>query len=337
MPSREKSRNFFSTIALCVAIVLAFPAQAKVIRVVGTEFTHKAVTERQLRAQVEFLCDSLCDGRGTGTPGASEATAWLVRHFRDLGLKAFGEGYVRSFQTPDGSLGRNVIGWLPGNKKDAYVIVTAHYDGLGRLDGRLYPGADSNASGVAALLGLCSMSRELQRIGKAWRKNIIFVALDGKNQGLSGSRAMWDLLETGALVDPETGRPVRGDEVTLVVNIDQLGSTLSPLKSGRKDYLILLSAGAADYHRGSLRTQNDKYGLGLDLGWDYYGSSSFTQLFYERVSDQRPFLEHGRPAVMFTSGITLNNNQIRDTPDTLDYTVLKKRIWLIFHWLERVV
>ena len=40
---------------------------------------------------------------------------------------------------------------------------------------------------------------------------------------------------------------------------------------------------------------------------------------------------------MFTSGITLNNNKDRDTADTLDYTVMKKRIWLIFHWIERVI
>ena len=30
----------------------------------------------------------------------------------------------------------------------------AHYDNLGTLNGRFYPGADANASGVAALLEL---------------------------------------------------------------------------------------------------------------------------------------------------------------------------------------
>jgi Zn-dependent M28 family amino/carboxypeptidase len=32
------------------------------------------------------------------------------------------------------------------------VIVSAHFDHLGRVDGKGYPGADDNASGVAALL-----------------------------------------------------------------------------------------------------------------------------------------------------------------------------------------
>ncbi len=337
MPQREKRSNFFLRAVLLLTVCFCYPAGAKVVRVTGSEFTHRCVTERQLRAQVEFLSDSLCDGRATGTPGANEATSWLVRHFRNLGLKAFGPGFVHSFRTPAGALGRNVIGFLPGNAQQSYIIVAAHYDGLGRLGGQLYPGADSNASGVAALLGIGSMARELMRVGKNWRKNIIFVALDGHNAGMSGSKALWAALASGALVHPETGVPVRPENVTLMVNIDQVGCSLSPLKSGRKDYLIMLSAGPADYHRGSLRTQNERYGTRLELGLDYYGSPNFTRMFYEQLGDQRPFVENGRPAVMFTSGITMNNNKVRDRAETLDYTLLKKRIWLIFHWIERVI
>jgi len=38
--------------------------------------------------------------------------------------------------------------------------------------------------------------------------------------------------------------------------------------------------------------------------------------------------------VLFTSGITMNNYKPRDTAETLNYEVLKRRIWLIWHWLE---
>ena len=40
---------------------------------------------------------------------------------------------------------------------------------------------------------------------------------------------------------------------------------------------------------------------------------------------------------MFTSGISMNNNKTRDTVSTLDLSLLKRRIWLMFHWLERVI
>lgn len=306
---------------------------AEVIRVTGSEFTHKKVSESRLRSYVGFLCDSICAGRATGSKGAGEATAWVARQFRSLGLQTT----VRSFRTATGAIGRNVLGFMPGANKEQYLIIAAHYDGLGRLDGKMYPGADSDASGVAAMLGVGAMMKEMVRIGKTWRKSVIFIALDGKNAGLSGSAALWKMLSEGSITDPTTGQPVRAGQVALMVNIDQVGSRLSPVRKDKTSYLIMLSAGPADYHRGALRKANERYAIGLDLGMDYYGSRDFTRMFYERVSDQKPFVENGRQAVMFTSGITMNNNKTWDSPETLDYTLLKKRIWLIFHWIERVI
>ena len=63
MPQREKRSNFFLRAVLLLTVCFCYPAGAKVVRVTGSEFTHRCVTERQLRAQVEFLSDSLCDGR----------------------------------------------------------------------------------------------------------------------------------------------------------------------------------------------------------------------------------------------------------------------------------
>ncbi len=74
---------------------------------------------------------------------------------------------LRTSHTPDGApvTLRNVIGLLPGSNaewKEQSVLLTAHYDHLGRGwpdvhsgdEGQLHPGADDNASGVAVLLEL---------------------------------------------------------------------------------------------------------------------------------------------------------------------------------------
>ncbi len=94
---------------------------------------------------------------------------------------------------------------------------------------------------------------------------------------------------------------------------------------------------AATGRRSLLESVNRDQHIGLELGYDYYGSKDFTNLFYRRICDQRVFLEHGIPAVMFTSGITLNNNKVTDTPDTLDYALMRRRIQLIFYWLEKLL
>jgi len=88
-----------------------------------------------------------------------------------------------------------------------------------------------------------------------------------------------------------------------------------------------------DYFRGTLAQTNSD--IGLDLSFDYYGSQDFTTLFYRKIGEQRGFVEAGYPCVMFTSGITMNNNKPSDTPSTLEFPVLRKRVWAIFGWLLR--
>ncbi len=121
-----------------------------------------------------------------------------------------------------------------------------------------------------------------------------------------------------------------------MVNLDQVGATLAPLTKGNPQYIMMLSDTAVG-RRSTLESVNRDQHIGLELGYDYYGSADFTRLFYTRISDQRVFLENGIPAVMFTSGITLNNNKITDTADSLDYAVMRKRIQLIFYWLDKVL
>jgi hypothetical protein len=338
------SCGFIQKIA-CAALAAAisgsaFPAAGEGPGVyVLSETAHSAVNERLLEMQTGFLSDSLCAGRGTGTVGAVEAAMWVERSFRRCGILPFGKSYAKGFDAGDGLAGRNIMGMLPAagdSRGRGYVLVMAHYDGLGVLDGKMYPGADDNASGVAAMVDVALMFKKMTGYGRSYRKDIIFVATDAKNLSMKGVRELWRMIGAGELHDPLTGAQIRPEDISLAVNIDQAGSSLSPLSSGRKDYLIMLSSEGSSL-RGTLRLADLKYGTDMDLGYDYYGSAAFTRMFFSQVGEQKVFLENKVPAVMFTSGITMNNNKTWDTSGTLDLPVLKKRVWLIFHWLERAM
>ena len=234
-------------------------------------------------------------------------------------------------------MGRNVIGLIPGSSTPAkYIIVMAHYDNLGILNGSFYPGADSNASGVAALLEIAAMVNRMNTCHKIYRHSLILVALDGKEKNQAGAVELWRQIDGKKLLDPVSGQPVSASQISLVVNLDQIGGTSAPLTDGNPRFLMMLSDDAVSY-RSSLESANKGKGFGLELGYDYYGSKDFTRLFYRRISDQRIFLEHKIPAVMFTSGITLSNNKPSDNAASLDYDVLKDRIRLIFYWLDKVL
>ena len=261
--------------------------------------------EATLRAEVAYLCDSLRAGRALGTPGAQLGTFYLLRQLRDAGLRTT----VQSFSA-GGRAGHNVVAVTPGWFR-RYIVVGAYADGLGTLGDRLYPGADANASGIAALLAL---ARELPADCRG-EVGIVFVAFDGHKANLAGAEAFLQAFR-------EQYPPV------LMVNLDQLGTSLAPVRRGRPDYLIALGG---EPYRAALEAANAS---ALDLCYDYYGNSSITELFYRRISDQRWFLEAGIPAVMFTSGITDHTNKVSDTPATLDYPLLDRRISLIAAWLR---
>ena len=306
----------------------------------STSAAKNIIWEHKLYQKVDFLCDTLCQGRATGTRGSIEAAFWLEREFRDAKLMKFDSTYTKRFYAGKGHLGRNVIGYIPGsvkNPKDKYIVIGAHYDHLGQLNRITYPGADANASGTVALTSLAEMFSIMKTLGRSYDKNIILVAFDARELSMAGSNAFWKMIEDGLLTDPVSGKTIRPNDIALMVNIDQIGSTLSPLDSGRDDYMIMLgNHSLKPAERELLSYCNRSSGLHMDIDYTYYGSKNFTDIFY-RLSDQRVFVDNNIPAVLFTSGITMNTNRTRDTADSLDYTVFKKRIYLIFEWLEKML
>jgi len=297
------------------------------------------ILQENLSRYVTFLADSICAGRSSLSRGGSEAAFWLCSQFESSRLVPVARQnapatFSWSFSVGSGA-GHNIVGLSPATKKDAdYIIVAAHYDNLGILSGSVYPGADSNASGVAVMLSLAKAMRSLSVLGRASNYNLIFVGLDAKQLSMAGSQALYDSILSGEMIDPISGNPIEIDKVVLMVNIDIIGSSLEPVRPERSDYLIMLSSDSR--FNNVLGEVNYSTRTFMDLHYDYYGSEDFTDLFLNRIGDQKPFISNGIPSVLFTSGITMNTNKVTDTVDSLNMPVLKNRATLIFRWLEKI-
>lgn len=296
----------------------------------------------KLERQVAFLSDGICGGRAAGTKGGTEAAAFIARRFSEAGLEAINGGekeksLFQSFRCENGDCGHNVIGFFNGSRKQkdcSYIIVGAHFDNLGTIGTTMYPGADANASGVVAAISIAEMFRMSKMIGKAYGKSLIFVAFDAKNNGMAGSAEFWKALCNGRFKDPHTGMTIWPENVELMVNLDQLGCTSAPIDPSRNDYLLAVDNGTlSPEDRAALGWCNRLFDLNLQLCHDYYGSANFTKVFF-KITDVKTFAADGIPSVLFTSGITMNTNKPYDTAQTLDYAVFKKRIYLIYHWIE---
>jgi Zn-dependent M28 family amino/carboxypeptidase len=83
----------------------------------------------------------------------------------------------------------NVIGLMEGtDKKDEYVVLTAHYDHLGkRDDGTIYYGADDDGSGTVSVIEMAEAFAEAKAKGKGPRRSILFMTVSGEEKGLWGS------------------------------------------------------------------------------------------------------------------------------------------------------
>ena len=83
----------------------------------------------------------------------------------------------------------NVVGILPGTKRpDEYIVLTAHWDHLGRAlafsGDAIFNGAVDNATGTA---GLLELARAFGSVRPAPERSVVFVAFTGEEYGLLGS------------------------------------------------------------------------------------------------------------------------------------------------------
>jgi hypothetical protein len=307
-------------LALTFLLVLLL-AWAYMVPMPGSPFQGPAPTlsgeEEALRDRLEghvrMLADEIGERNFVEKEALDEAARYVERSFREMGYAVEIQEYALGDLTF-----RNVEATLPGaDRADEVVVVGAHYDSA---EGT--PGANDNASGVAALLELARSFRH--RNGS---RTIRFVAFtneeppffqtDRMGSRVYAARAMdegWRVtamlsLETIGYFDEEPGSqrypapfghfyPDRGDFIGFVGN---LGSRR----------LVRRSVAA---FRG--RATVPSYGLAAPswipgVGW----------------SDHSSFWRHGYPAVMITDTAPFRYPYYHhpgDTPDRLDFDTMTR-------------
>lgn len=84
---------------------------------------------------------------------------------------------------------QNIAGYIKGSlQPDSFLVVTAHYDHLGKMGKETYfPGANDNASGIAMLLNLADHYSKNQP-----KYSIVFLCLSAEEVGLLGAKEFTD-------------------------------------------------------------------------------------------------------------------------------------------------
>ena len=112
--------------------------------------TEEEISKEELKAHLTELSVNI-QSRFIGTIGHEQSARYIESSLRKSGY----EPVSQSFSVGDISL-RNIEATVPGNKNpEKTIIVGAHYDTVAGT-----PGADDNASGVAALLHLARLFKQ---------------------------------------------------------------------------------------------------------------------------------------------------------------------------------
>jgi Zn-dependent M28 family amino/carboxypeptidase len=185
-------------------------------------------------------------------------------------------------------LSSNVIGTIPAVKKTKKtVVITAHYDHLGKMGKNTYfPGANDNASGVAMLLELARYYTK-----NPTKYNLVFIAFAGEEAGLVGSSYFvqypWIKLE----------------DIHFLLNLDIMGSgeegiTVVNATKHPKHYQKLVDINTQEKYLPQVKSR------GPAANSDHYW-----------------FSERGVPAFfIYTMGPNKNYHDIYDTHENLSFS-----------------
>lgn len=191
----------------------------------------------------------------------------------------------------------NVIGVLraPGNPGE-YVVVGAHYDHIGYggelslSEGvrRVHPGADDNASGVAAML---ETARLLLPHRSELKRSVLFVGFAGEEDGMLGSTRF---------VESRRGSDL--DDAVAMINLDMVGHL------DDNGELWIVSADSAQEFPGLL----ERLAVARNQPLVLEGAAL-------TGGDHVPFVTADVPALHFFTGMHEHYHRPSDRPDTLDY------------------
>jgi len=213
--------------------------------------------------------------------------------------------------------GHNVLGFIEGSdKKEEIVIVSAHYDHIGKKGDDVYNGADDNASGTSSVMEIAEAFMQAKKEGNGPRRSVLCLHLTGEEKGLLGSIYY-------------TKFPIFPLENTVVdVNVDMIGR-VDKNYTDNPNYIYVIGSDrlSTTLHRVN-EEMNKKYS---NIILDYtYNSESDPNRYYYR-SDHYSFAEKGIPAIFYFSGVHEDYHMSTDTVEKIQFDKMEKIARLIFH------
>ena len=257
-------------------------------------FAQDSIDAAMLMQDVRALSADDMAGRAANTPGGESARAYIERRFTELGLQPHRGPFTYPIDRRTTGRGTNVMAVIRGSERpDKFIVVSAHYDHVGVDRGRIYNGADDNASGVSALFAFAALRQTPPR------HSVLLVAFDAEELGLYGARVF--------MQQP----PVPAASILLNVNMDMVA---------RGDRELLWAVGPRLYPalRPAIEAAGASSPIPLRFGRDSLRPDAESEDDLTLRSDQGAFGLAGVPFVLFHAGEHDDYHEPTDDADKID-------------------
>lgn len=218
--------------------------------------------------------------------------------------------------------GQNILAFIEGtDKKDEIVVLSAHYDHLGKRGESIYNGADDNGSGTSAVLEVAETFMQGVKNNIRPRRSILFMFLTGEEKGLLGSEYY-------------VKKPIYPLENTMVdINVDMVGR-VDKKYSENPNYIYVIGSDrlSTDLHKINEEANQEFTQLVLDYT---YNSEQDPNRYYYR-SDHYNFAKNGIPAIFFFNGTHDDYHQASDTVEKIHFEKMTKITQHVFHLAYRL-
>lgn len=201
----------------------------------------------------------------------------------------------------------NVAGYIEGKSRET-IVLSAHYDHLGKKGDAIFYGADDNASGTSALI---TLAKALKQHKEPFDKTILFLATTAEETELFGALHF---------AEQQNNLPF---DIMVNLNIDMIGRRDS---SHKHNYLYLIGADEYPQMDSICRVANRLDSLTLDYSYD--GRNGFGNFL--NLSDHYAFHKQCIPVLGFFSGLHPDYHKPTDTIDKIVFDELLKRVRLIY-------
>jgi Zn-dependent M28 family amino/carboxypeptidase len=214
----------------------------------------------------------------------------------------------------------NVVGYIPGtDKKDEYLVLSAHYDHLGKKGDVIWYGADDDGSGTVSVMQMAETFAQASKKGKGPRRSVVFIIVSGEEKGLWGS-------------DYYSEHPLFPlDKTTANLNTDMVGRVDTERQTADSlNYVYVIGHDKLSTDLPIINEAANKASSNLTLDYKYDDPADKNMIYYR--SDHYNFAKKGIPVLFYYDGMLLADyHKPTDTIEKINFDLMQRRVMMIYY------